>query len=113
MMHLKQKDIVLLPYPYSNLKEEKVRPALVLSNESFNKQSHDCIVVPLTSIIKDDPCSVLISQSDMSEGTLIRPSRIRPDKIFNVEKKLVRMRVGSLKQAVFDKVRQEVVKIMS
>jgi mRNA interferase MazF len=113
MINLKQKDIVLLPYPYSNLKEEKVRPALVLSNESFNSQSHDCIVVPLTSVIKDDLYSVLISQSDMSEGTLIRPSRIRPDKIFNVEKKLVKMRVGSVKHAVFDKVRQEVVKIMN
>jgi hypothetical protein len=65
------------------------------------------------SVIKDDLYSVLISQSDMSEGTLIRPSRIRPDKIFNVEKKLVKMRVGSVKHAVFDKVRQEVVKIMN
>lgn len=112
-MNLKQKDLVLLPYPYSNLQEEKVRPALILSNESFNKRSRDCIVVPLTSVIKDDPSSVLVSQGDMDEGTLIRPSRIRADKIFNVEQRLVKMRIGSVKPAVFDKVRQEVIKILN
>lgn len=112
-MNLKQKDLVLLPYPYSNLKEDKVRPALILSNESFNKRSRDCIVVPLTSVIKDDPSSVLVSQEDMDEGTLIRPSRIRADKIFNVEQRLVKMRIGSVKNTVFDKVRNEVVKILN
>lgn len=113
MMNLKQKDLVLLPYPYSNLHDQKVRPALVMSNESFNKRSPDCIVVPLTSVIKDDPSSILISQSDMDEGNLIRPSRIRADKIFNVEKKLIKMKIGSVNHIVFAKVREEVIKILN
>ena len=57
-MNAKQKEIVLLPYPFSNLKETKVRPALIISNDFFNKKSDDCIMVPLTTIIKEEPYSV-------------------------------------------------------
>ena len=32
-----QKDIVLIPFPYSDLTGSKKRPALVISNEKINK----------------------------------------------------------------------------
>jgi len=32
-----QGDIVLLPFPYSDLTGSKQRPALIISNEKFNK----------------------------------------------------------------------------
>jgi len=31
-MKINQRDIILLPYPFSNLEGKKVRPALVVSN---------------------------------------------------------------------------------
>ena len=37
-MNVFQKELILLPYPFSNLEGNKVRPALVVSNDSFNKK---------------------------------------------------------------------------
>ena len=39
-MHINQKELVLLPYPFSDLEGTKVRPAIVVSNNSFNKKSN-------------------------------------------------------------------------
>jgi len=41
-MEIQQKELVLLPYPFSNMEGTKVRPALIVSNNLFNKKSDDC-----------------------------------------------------------------------
>ncbi len=33
-----QKELVLLPFPFSNMEGTKVRPALIVSNDYFNKK---------------------------------------------------------------------------
>ena len=110
-MKINQKEIVLLPYPFTDLERKKVRPALIVSNDSFNKKSLDCIVLPLTSVIKDEPYSVLINQEDLSSGKLLRPSRIRTDKIFTVEKRLIIMKIGTLNNNIFEKIKSQLTKI--
>ena len=107
-MQINQKEVVLLPYPFSNFEGMKVRPALVVSNESFNKKSADCIMVPLTTVIKDEPYSIIIDNADMDSGELVKQSRIRADKIFSVEKNLVTMKIGIIKDKTFDKVKAEI-----
>jgi len=40
----KQKDIVIIPFPYSDLTGSKQRPALIISNNKINKtQDRICI----------------------------------------------------------------------
>jgi len=103
----RQGDLVLMSYPFSNLEERKVRPALIVSNNLFNKKSDDCIMVPLTGVIKSEPYSVVINQENLEAGRLLKVSRIRIDKIFSVEKKLIRLRIGRLNKETFEKVKQE------
>lgn len=110
-MNANQKEVVLLPYPFSNFENVKVRPALIISNDSFNKKSADCIMVPLTTVIKDEPYSVIINNSDMDSGELIKQSRIRADKIFSVEKSLITMKIGAIKDKTFEKVKAEIFKM--
>ena len=110
-MQVNQKEVVLLPYPFSNLESTKVRPALVVSNNHFNKKSDDCIMAPLTTIIKSEPYSIVIEQETMSSGKLLKPSRIRADKIFCVEKNLITMKIGKLKDSSFEKIKEEIFKI--
>ena len=107
-MKINQKEVVLLPYPFSNLEGIKVRPGLVVSNNQFNKKSDDCIMVPLTTIIKNEPYSIIIDSENLSSGKLIKQSRIRTDKIFSVEKSLIRMKIGTLNDNSFDKVNEEI-----
>ena|SRR3989344_160520 len=110
-MNIKQKDIVLLPYPFTNLEGSKVRPAIVISNDTFNKKSDDCIAIPLTTIIKEVPYSIIIDQTDLSYGKLIKPSRIRIDKIFTVEKKSIIMKIGVIKDPTFSKIKSELMNV--
>ena len=110
-MKVNQKELILLPYPFSNQQERKVRPALIISNNEFNKKSDDCIAVPLTSVIKEEPYSVFIEQEDLSEGKLLRSSRIRIDKIFSIDKKIIIMKIGIIKNQIFAKIKIELGKI--
>src|SRR5947207_3199638 len=45
----KQWDIVVVPFPFSNRSEAKRRPALVLSNRTFNSQGHTILAMVTTS----------------------------------------------------------------
>ena len=110
-MEVNQKEIILLPYPFSDLEGSKVRPALIVSNNPFNKKSDDCIMVPLTTVIKDEPYSILINQDSLSSGKLLKLSRIRVDKVFSVQKNLIIMKIGKLNDKIFNKVKLEISKL--
>ncbi|HZW56948.1 MAG TPA: type II toxin-antitoxin system PemK/MazF family toxin [Nitrososphaerales archaeon] len=104
MMVVQQRDIVLLRFPFSDLQGSKVRPALVISNDSYNSKSGDFIAVAITSNLKTRGYSIPLTNEDLQEGKLIVNSKIKPDKIFSANKKLVRMNIGKAKNAIHQKV---------
>lgn len=106
-MIINQKDLVLLPYPFSNLESEKLRPALVISNNLINKNSDDCILLPLTSVIKKELYSIIIDSKDLEEGRLLKTSRIKTDRVFSIEKRLIKMKMGKINQNTFERVKKE------
>ena len=109
-MKAMQKEIVLLPFPFSDLGGTKVRPAIVVSSNNFNKKSNDCIMVPLTTIIKDEPYSFIISQQDLNSGKLLKPSRVRADKIFTIENDLIVMKIGTISDKTFERLKSKIIK---
>jgi len=111
-MNFQQKEIVLLPYPFSDQEGVKVRPAIIISNNNFNKKSEDCIMLPLTSVIKEVSYSVLITQKDLESGNLLKPSRIRIDKIFTIRQDLIRMKIGIINNKSFEKIKSEIFNIL-
>lgn len=111
-MKVKQKEIILLQYPFSNLEEKKVRPAIVISNDFYNNKSEDCILVPLTSIIKSEPYSVLINNQNLLKGNLIKPSRIRLDKIFCIKRNMIITKIGILNDITFNELREGILNIL-
>jgi mRNA interferase MazF len=100
-----QRDIVLLNFPFSNLKQSKVRPAIILSNNKHNKKSNDVIVVPLTSNLQQTDYDMLISNKNLEKGNLIVDSRVKVDRIFSVDKKLVKMNIGKIDKQTFSKIK--------
>lgn len=111
-MILKQGEIILLKYPFTDLEGSKVRPALIISQDKFNKKGNDVIAIPLTTIIKEEPYSILITQNDLTNGKLIKPSRIRIDKIFTVDKNLILMKIGKINSKILNKIKKEIYKII-
>ena len=110
-MIFQQKELVLLPYPFSDQGGTKVRPAIIISNDAFNKRCEDCVMVPLTTVIKDEPFSLLIDQDSLESGKLLRQSRIRIDKLFTIKKSLIMMKIGKINNELLIKIKSEIGKV--
>ncbi len=111
-MMLEQGNIVLIPFPFTDLSSAKQRPALVLSKSSYNKATEDIITCGITSNLQNAGNSVLIDDADLSEGTLRAKSRVKVGKIFTLKQSLVRKTVAKLKTASFEKVKEEMQKLI-
>lgn len=103
-MNVSQRDIVLLNFPFSDLKQSKVRPVIVLSNDRYNKKSNDIVVVPLTSNLQKTNYDMLITNKNLEKGNLLANSKAKIDRIFSVEKTLVQMNIGKINKPTFSKI---------
>ena len=99
-MNLEQRDIVLLSFPFSDLRSPKIRPVIVVSGDRYNRHSDGFIAVPLTSNLREREYSVLVTQNELETGKLIVDSKARVDRVLSVNKSLVRMNIGSVKKHV-------------
>ncbi len=102
-----QGEIVLVQFPFTNLTLSKKRPVLILSTAIHNKRSLDFVCCGITSNIKSVTHSVLIQTKDLTEGFLPKPSRVKVDTIFTLEKSIVIRRLGKIRPNVLERVRKE------
>ena len=103
----KQGDIVIVPFPFSDLSSIKKRPVLILSKSDDIIQSDDVVTCGITSYLKNARHSVLIENNDLIEGSIPNTSRIKVDKLFTLDKGIIKKKVARLKKEVFDKVGEE------
>lgn len=52
-MMYRQGDILLIPFPFSDLSSIKQRPVLVLSNSEYNRSQQDIVVAAITSNVTE------------------------------------------------------------
>ena len=84
--------VVLLPFPFSDLSQSKLRPAIVLAKAGRG----DWILCQITSIAYGDPSAVMIDQADFATGSLRTQSFARPGKLFTANDTLFTAEVGVL-----------------
>jgi len=101
---LKQREMVLIPIPFSDLKSKKRRPVIVISNNVYNQKTEDIVVVAITSNIEKKDYTLLITQNDMEEGNLPKDSIIRVDKIYSLSQTIVAKRLGKIKPVTFERI---------
>jgi mRNA interferase MazF len=87
-------DVVVVPFPFSDLTQAKRRPALVLAV----LQGDDLILCQITSRNVKDSYSVTLDMQDFDSGTLNRASNIRPNRIFTADSKILLYKAGHIKQ---------------
>ena len=106
-MTYEQGEIIVVPFPFSDLTSVKMRPVLVLSKKSDNIASEDIVTCGITSNIKESKHSVLIENKNLEFGKIPVASRIKVDKLFTINKRLAEKSVGKISKDTFDKVRRE------
>jgi len=100
-------DIVVIPFPFSDLSNAKRRPAIILAD----LQNDDYIMAQITSKNVFDNMSVMITEDDMENGSLQISSNIRPNKLFTADKNIIIYKICSLQKDKLDTVINKVIDI--
>lgn len=106
-MRLEPGDLVLVPFPFTDLTAIKTRPAFVLSSREFNDAGQDVILCGVTSNLANADWSVLIGDRDLVTGRLPVPSRVKVAKVVALKKTILRKKIGRLKPSVMARVYRE------
>ncbi len=88
-------DVVVLPFPFSDLSSSKRRPALILADITGD----DYIMIQITSKGIRDNYAIILLKNDFSFGSLNQESNLRPNKVFTLDQKLILYKVGHLTDA--------------
>ena len=84
--------VVLVMFPFSNLKGQKVRPALVLARVEFD----NLILCQITSKPYTSKIAISLKSTDFAKGSLPVVSYVRPDKLFTADIAIIKNAVGRL-----------------
>lgn len=109
MVGLVKGDIVVLPFPCSDLSAAKRRPALVVAT----LQGPDVTLCQITSQSTRDSNAISLNASDFIDGSLRVASTIRPNRLFTADSRLVLYRVGGLEPAKLQEVVDPIIQIVS
>jgi mRNA interferase MazF len=89
--------IVLIPFPFSDLSQAKLRPALVLADSGHG----DWLLAQVTSKPYGDPQAIELRHDDFASGSLLLVSYVRPTKLFTLNEELTRGEVAKLRTRAF------------
>lgn len=102
-------DIVVIPFPFSDLSGSKKRPAHVLAD----LQGDDIILCQITSQQTKDNYSIPLKESDFITGKLTAPSNIRPNRIFTADKNIIIKKAASLNEVAVNAAIQKIISIIT
>ena len=103
---MKKGDVVLLSFPFTDLKGMKIRPALVLVVSDL-----DVIVAFITTQFKwQNPYDILLEPNDFNG--LKKTSLLRLSKITTIDKDLILGRLGELNAVDIGKINRNLVAIL-
>ena len=100
--------VVLVRFPFSDLSQTKLRPAVVLADAGRG----DWILCQVTSKPYADSAAVVLETEDFERGSLHVTSYARPGKLFTASGDLVKSVVGALQPESVRKVIAAVVTIL-
>ena len=101
-----QGEIVIVPFPFSDLSATRKRPVLILSKNKNNLVYDDIVTCGITSNLKDSFNSVLFDNSDLDKGAIPVKSRIKVDKLFTLDKSIILKKIAKLNKVAFEKVKE-------
>ena len=102
-------DVIVLPFPFSDLSKSKKRPALVVADI----QGDDIILCQITSEARVDNYSIVLANDDFKSGSLNLTSMIRPNRLFTADRSIILYKIGLLKESKIKEVEKEIVKIFT
>ena len=97
-------EVVVLPFPQTNLQSGKRRPALVVAD----LPGDDLILCQITSQMRADGFSVPLALADFAQGRLAVDSFIRPSRLFTVEQSVILYAAGKIRDSKLAEVKARI-----
>ncbi|KPQ28507.1 MAG: Growth inhibitor [Marinobacter excellens HL-55] len=88
-------DVVLVGFPFTNLKTTKKRPAVVISSSAYQAYRPDLVIMAITSRIRDPLSYGEALIEGWEQAGLLKPSVMKP-LIATVEQSIILKRMGFL-----------------
>ncbi|MEX0867579.1 MAG: type II toxin-antitoxin system PemK/MazF family toxin [Pirellulales bacterium] len=101
-------EVVLVRFPFSDMSQLKLRPAVCLADAG----RADWVLCQVTSNAYGDPCSVTLNDADFITGGLRRASHARPGKLFTANEQLIANSVGRLRDDALRRIVDAVVALL-
>jgi len=101
-------DVVVLPFPFSDLSASKKRPALVIASLEMH---NDVILCMITSQTRDAD-AIPLQLSDFAEGSLPHESFIRPNRLFTADGDIILRVAGRISQEKMSLVIEKLIEII-
>jgi len=102
-------DVVVAPFPFSDLSATKKRPVLVVATLTGD----DVVLCQITSQAVSDNYAISLTQSDFANGKLSHDSNIRPNRLFTGDSNIILYRAGSLKPTKLQEVVAKIIDIIT
>jgi mRNA interferase MazF len=99
--------VVLVPFPFSDLSQTKMRPAVILADAGRD----DWILCQITSNPYGDENAITLLTKDFKSGSLRVTSYARPGKLFTANNSLIVETVGGLKKSMVNKLIRGVIRL--
>ena len=100
--------VAMVHFPFSDLSDAKLRPAVILAQANRS----DWVLCQITSKPYADSDAVEIADDDFQSGTLKLTSYARPGKLFTAHESLIVTEEGTLQPEVFEKIVNAVVRLI-
>ena len=104
------REVVLVLFPFSDLSQAKLRPAVVLANTDIDRG--DSIMCQITSNPYGDRQAVVITDESFAVGSLDRVSYARPSKLFTANQRLVVSQIGNLRLGFYNQLIEAVISVL-
>ena len=109
---IEQRDLLLVPFPFSDQSGRKVRPVIVISNNEFNKHSDDALVIGVTSNISKDKYTISLNNRDLEEGKLSTVCCIKVENVLKIERDLIIKKIGKVNQNILTNISTKLFEII-
>jgi mRNA interferase MazF len=100
--------VIVFPFPFSNLERNKFRPALLLASVGRG----DWLVCQITSNAYSDKRAIEINNKDFVSGSLQRVSYVRSGKLFTAHEIIFSGFAGQLSTEKFLEIREAVIMLL-
>ncbi len=100
--------VILVPFPFSDLSKTKLRPDVILAEAGRD----DWILCQITSNPYSDDAAISMTNKDFKRGSLRLTSYARPGKLFTANVSLIAETVGELRSAKINELIHGVIRIL-